>query len=244
MTPTPRTITIESRERLLSTLAEAAELEHTLMCLYLYAVFSFKRSTEEGLTGEELKAVDHWRTTLLHICTQEMVHLALVANLTTALGGSAHFFRPAFPVRPGCFPADFVVELAPFDQTTLQHFMFLECPEDEPIADSQAFTPASDYVRETPRGRLMAHPGAYATVGQLYAAIERGIEFLCAQAGEPHPYVIPIIWLFHSGLTCLCTHHFAVSRFCARSSHHDGLIPCRFEPQSGLTRPESCPSPG
>ena len=29
MTPTPRTITIESREHLLSTLAEAAEQEHT-----------------------------------------------------------------------------------------------------------------------------------------------------------------------------------------------------------------------
>jgi hypothetical protein len=103
MTPTPRTITIESREHLLSTLAEAAELEHTLMCLYLYAVFSFKRSTEEGLTGEELKAVDHWRTTLLHICTQEMVHLALVANLTTELGGSAHFFGRRFPSGRAAF---------------------------------------------------------------------------------------------------------------------------------------------
>ena len=67
MTPTNRTITIESREHLLSTLAEAAELEHNLLCLYLYAVFSLKQSVEEGLTGEELEAVERWRTTILHI---------------------------------------------------------------------------------------------------------------------------------------------------------------------------------
>jgi hypothetical protein len=128
MTQTTRTITIESREHLLSTLAEAAELEHTLMCLYLYAVFSFKRSLEEGLTGEELEVVDKWRQTILSVCIQEMTHLALVANLTTALGGGAHLFRPAFPVPPGYFPSDFVVELAPFDQTTLQHFIFFNDP--------------------------------------------------------------------------------------------------------------------
>lgn len=186
MTQTNRTITIESREHLLSTLAEAAELEHNLLCLYLYAVFSFKRSMEEGLTGEEFEAVEQWRTTILHICRQEMAHLALVAYLTTALGGGAHFFRPEFPVRPGYFPADFVLELAPFDQMTLQHFIFLERLEDEPSEDSQAFTPASDYVHETPPGRLMAYPGEYATVGQLYAAIEHGIEWLYANAGEQH----------------------------------------------------------
>lgn len=39
----PKTIEIESREPLLSTLAEAAELEHNLLCLYLYAVFSLKQ---------------------------------------------------------------------------------------------------------------------------------------------------------------------------------------------------------
>ena len=46
------TVKIESRVHLLSTLAEAAELEHDLMCMYLYAVFSFKMTTAEGLTDE------------------------------------------------------------------------------------------------------------------------------------------------------------------------------------------------
>ena len=66
-----------------------------------------------------------WRETLLNICVEEMTHLALVANLTTAVGGGAHFFRPEFPVRPGYFPSEFVLGLAPFNQETLQHFIFL-----------------------------------------------------------------------------------------------------------------------
>ena len=75
------------------------------MCLYRSAVLSFKRSTEEGLTEAEFAVVDHWRTTLLHICTQEMVHLALVANLTTALGAGGRryaVYDGAF--SPGSLP--------------------------------------------------------------------------------------------------------------------------------------------
>ena len=41
---------IETRDHLLSTLAEASELEHNLLCLYLYAVASLKQSTAEGVT--------------------------------------------------------------------------------------------------------------------------------------------------------------------------------------------------
>ena len=59
------TVKIESRVHLLSTLAEAAELEHDLMCMYLYPVFSFKTTTAEGLTVEEMDAVHGWRKTLL-----------------------------------------------------------------------------------------------------------------------------------------------------------------------------------
>lgn len=51
------TVKIESHVHLLSTVAEAAELEHDLMCMYLYSVFSFKTTTAEGLTVEEMDAV-------------------------------------------------------------------------------------------------------------------------------------------------------------------------------------------
>jgi hypothetical protein len=178
------TVKIESRVHLLSTLAEAAELEHNLMCMYLYSVFSFKTTTADGLTDEEMEAVDRWRKMLLNICVEEMTHLALVANLTTAVGGGAHFFRPEFPVRPGYFPSEFVLELAPFNQETLQHFIFLERPEDEPIEDADEFIPEKEYTRSSSRGRLMDHTGDYSTVGQLYEAIEHGVVFLSTALGE------------------------------------------------------------
>ena len=178
------TVKIESRVHLLSTLAEAAELEHDLMCMYLYSVFSLKTSIGEGLTSEELEAVNCWRKTILDVCVEEMTHLALVANLTTAVGGGAHFFRPDFPVRPGYFPSDFVLELAPFNQETLQHFIFLERPEDEPVEDAEEFTPENEYTRGSPHDRLMAHGGDYSTVGQLYEAIERAVVALSSALGE------------------------------------------------------------
>lgn len=179
-----KTIDIQTREHLLNTLAEASELEHNLMCLYLYAVFSLKESTQEGLSGPEFEAVGRWRRMILDVCVQEMAHLALVSNLTVAVGGSAHFFRSDFPMKPGYFPSDFVMELAPFDQDTLQHFIFLERPKDQPVPDAMTAQDKDDYQREAPRGRLMTHVGDYKTVGQLYEAVQDGIAFLCEKIGE------------------------------------------------------------
>lgn len=179
-----KTIDIQTREHLLNTLAEASELEHNLMCLYLYAVFSLKESTQEGLSAAEFEAVNRWRRTILDVCVQEMAHLALVSNLTVAVGGSAHFFRSDFPMKPGYFPSDFVMELAPFDQDTLQHFIFLERPKDQPVPDAATAQDKDDYQREAPRGRLMTHVGDYKTVGQLYEAVQDGLAFLCEKIGE------------------------------------------------------------
>ena len=72
---------IEHREALIYTLGKAAELEHLVMLQYLFAAFSLKQRVEEGLTPETLAAVGRWRSTLLEISAQEMLHLALVQNL-------------------------------------------------------------------------------------------------------------------------------------------------------------------
>src|SRR5215831_8427769 len=44
---------IEHREALYYMLCIAAELEHGIMCQYLYAAFSLKQSTDEGLTDAQ-----------------------------------------------------------------------------------------------------------------------------------------------------------------------------------------------
>ena len=54
-------IRIHSREDVLALLAEAAEIEHNLMCCYLYAAFGLKRDADEGLSAEERAMVGHWR---------------------------------------------------------------------------------------------------------------------------------------------------------------------------------------
>jgi hypothetical protein len=48
---------IEHREARIYMLCQAAELEHGIMCQYLFAAFSLKQSIAEGLTPEELEAV-------------------------------------------------------------------------------------------------------------------------------------------------------------------------------------------
>ncbi|RYZ51600.1 MAG: hypothetical protein EOP07_21080 [Proteobacteria bacterium] len=173
---------IETRNQLLGVLAEAAELEHNLMCLYLYAVFSLKSEPDEGLSESELSLVKNWRETLMSICVQEMSHLAIVSNLATAIGGNAHFFRGNFPIKSGYFPADFVMELAPFNKDTLDHFIFLERSSDSELEDSDQ-NEHMDYTREAPDSSLMTHGGDYSTVSDLYASITQGISYLNKKMG-------------------------------------------------------------
>src|SRR6516164_4589992 len=96
---------IEHREELIYMLCEAAELEHGIMCQYLFAAFSLKQSTGEGLTEAVLAAVTRWRRQVSHVATQEMLHLALVHNLLSAIGAAPHLARPNLPAPASHYPA-------------------------------------------------------------------------------------------------------------------------------------------
>src|SRR5436190_18403204 len=87
-------IVIEDREELIFILSEAAALEHMIMCQYLYAAFSLKRDVGEGITAEQLRAIKRWERVVYNVATQEMLHLALVSNLLSAIGASPFFSRP------------------------------------------------------------------------------------------------------------------------------------------------------
>ncbi|HXJ24143.1 MAG TPA: ferritin-like domain-containing protein, partial [Streptosporangiaceae bacterium] len=180
---------IEHREALIYMLCEAAELEHGIMCQYLFAAFSLKQSVDEGgLTGSELAAVRRWRAQVSHVATQEMLHLALVHNLLTAIGGPPHLVRPNLPAPAGHYPAGVQLALIPFGEQALRHFMFLERPEGMDLADADglaamgAAAPALNERDIVPRGQ------DFATVGHLYRSIEAGFEHLAAKNGED--------WLF------------------------------------------------
>src|SRR3712207_2012466 len=105
-------IIVSHREQLAYLLSEAAEIEHGLMCCYLYAAFSLKRGEEEGLTASEAAAVDKWRITLHEIAREEMLHLSLVSNLLAAIGMAPHFMRPNLPVWPGYHPSGVTLSLS------------------------------------------------------------------------------------------------------------------------------------
>src|SRR5262245_47695257 len=124
-----------SREHLLHALYEAAELEHNLLCTYLYAAWSLKSGAADGLTPERDALLATWRRDLLHVAIEEMYHLLSVWNITVALGGAPRVGRYNFPLDPGALPASIVVKLAPFSRDTLQHFIFLERPADSTEPD-------------------------------------------------------------------------------------------------------------
>src|SRR5256885_1469284 len=77
---------IESREQLVYLLTQASELEHGLMCEYLFAIFSLKRTTDEGVAAGQLERIRAWEGAISGVAIQEMLHLALASNLLTAIG--------------------------------------------------------------------------------------------------------------------------------------------------------------
>lgn len=85
---------IEHREALIYMPCQAAKLEHAIMCQYLFAAFSLMQTAKEGLAEAELVAATRWRKQISHVATQEMLHLALVQNLLSAVGAAPHLSPP------------------------------------------------------------------------------------------------------------------------------------------------------
>lgn len=184
---------IRSREHLLHVLAEAAELEHNLLCSYLFAAFSLKQGVDEDLEPHELRAVERWRAAILQVCFEEMLHLAQVANLTVAVGSRPHFDRPNLPVSPGYHPAGVQVALRPFDLDTLQHFIYLERPEGSTEVDGAGFKPKEGAgLRGGEVGRLMPSSPHYETIGEFYGLLEQGLIDLAARLGEDSLFLGPV----------------------------------------------------
>jgi CDGSH-type Zn-finger protein/uncharacterized Fe-S cluster protein YjdI len=183
-------IKIETREQLLYTLTEAAEIEHNLMCCYLYAAFSMKSDEGEGLTADQLKAVTRWRRAITSVAVEEMGHLALVSNLMCAIGGAAHFGRPNFPITPGYHPAGMQVLLAPFNRETIQHFVYLERPEGVEEEFGKGFEPQGIYRRSLgEHNHLMPSGQDYETVGELYHAVAQGLRHIAGRDGDEALFV-------------------------------------------------------
>jgi CDGSH-type Zn-finger protein/uncharacterized Fe-S cluster protein YjdI len=175
------TIRAEHRESLAYALSEAAELEHGFMCCYLYAGFSIGRRTEQRHPAHAA-AIARWRAEIMDVARDEMVHLALVSNLLNAIGAAPHLLRPNFPVAAGAHPAGIVVSLAPFSLATIQHFVYLERPDDVIEREGAGFA-RRPYARSGHGGRLVPSGQDYATLGDLYRWIRDGFAHLVERLG-------------------------------------------------------------
>ncbi|XVQ14205.1 ferritin-like domain-containing protein [Spirillospora sp. CA-255316] len=147
---------ITTLESLREHLQWAIELEHATLPPYLCALYSL-----DPERNPEAVAV------VSSVFAEEMLHLALAANLLNAVGGRPRLDAPhMLPPHPRPLPhgdRSLRLSLVPFGAEALEMFLRLERP--------------------APTGALPEADG-YATIGQFYDAIEEGLRRLCARLGE------------------------------------------------------------
>ena len=190
--PTEPALKVDTREQLVYLLGQACEIEHGLMCEYLYAQFSLKRGLDEGLTEAQLTRVQAWEKALIAVIKQEMLHLALATNILTAIGAAPHFERPNFPILSRWYPPGVQIALVPFGEQALRHFIYLERPEGMAVDDAAGFAAARHAQPLTAEDAgLVGVPEDWQTVGHLYRGIEAGLANLCARYGEDAVFIGP-----------------------------------------------------
>ncbi len=184
-------IVVGDRKELTYLLSQAAELEHGLMCEYLYAAFSLKSTAGPGLRADQLAAVGRWRGMIFGIAAEEMLHWAMVQNLLTAVGSAPYVSRPHMPHQARGYPPGVQVRLLPFGEAALQHFVYLERPEGMEGADAEGFRPAGPPIPPMRPGEIIPRGQDFATVGHLYRSIERGLAHLADKLGEGRLFIGP-----------------------------------------------------
>jgi hypothetical protein len=154
----------------------AMQLEHATIPPYLTALYSIHPGTNSPAYH-----------VIRVVVIEEMLHLTLSANIFNAVGGTPDLTRAGFvPRYPASLPdgeTDFVVDLQPFSKDAVNTVLQIERPRKAPDEAS----------RLQPRHRvdmqLLAasptDPGMqYYSIGEFYAEIGRGIEYLEGQAAE------------------------------------------------------------
>lgn len=206
---------ISTRAELIDALRVAAELEHQLMAQYLFAVYSLKRYTYEGLEPVLLERVRRWSSSITLIARQEMEHLGLAMNLLSSIGGTPSFTRPNMPQKADYYgQAGIRLELTRGDLDTIKRFQRFEAPDElvadlkpgEEVDQAKALRWCQREKKKTRRvagsraemmakleqPRLEAAPitsFGWSSVQELYQTIYTGFETLSREMGEPTLFV-------------------------------------------------------
>ena len=152
-------IDVAKRLRLAELLSEAAELEHGLMCQYLFAAFALKRSHDEGVTWPQLEQMRRWEASIMLVARQEMEHLGLVNNILTAIGEAPYFDRPNFPLGARHYPIHIPFKLERLTIESVRRFVEFEMPR------------TLDDAERAQLEQIGVAPGRFETIGQLYDEI-------------------------------------------------------------------------
>ena len=187
----PKPIIVEHRKELSYLLCQAAEIEHMAMCQYLYAAFSLRSETGPGLTVEQLEAVERWRTVILKIAAEEMLHWGLVNNMLTAIGSAPYVTRPNLPHRAKGYPPSVQFALLGFSEDSLRHFIYFERPQDVELEDVPVFAPVGEAPQLMEPDELQPRPQDFVSQGQLYRALEEGLVHLSKKLGEEGLFIGP-----------------------------------------------------
>lgn len=184
-------IIVANRKELTYLLCQAAELEHAVMCQYLYAAFSLKEPADDSLTAEQHAAVERWRSLISRVAAEEMMHWAMVENLLTAVGSAPFVSRPYMPHQAKGYPVGVQFRLLPFGEAALRHFVFLERPEGMELDDGEGFETSGPALPPMDPGEVIPRGQEFATVGHLYRSIEAGLAGLVDAMGEDKLFIGP-----------------------------------------------------
>jgi hypothetical protein len=184
-------IVVENRKELTYLLSQAAELEHGVMCQYLYAAFSLKEAPGGGLRDDQVALVERWRKVLLSIAADEMLHWAIVQNLLIAVGSAPYVSRPHLPHQAKGYPPGVQFRLLPFGEPALRHFVYLERPESDERADAEGFEPMGFPPPPMQPEEIVPRGQDFTTVGELYRSIEAGLARLAQKLGEDRLFIGP-----------------------------------------------------
>ena len=118
---------VKTREELIYLLSRAAELEHSLACVCLFAAYSLKNDVSEGgLTDAQADMVRGWRRRLASAAGDRMRSLAQISNLLTAIGAMPAIARPALFKPASTASPDSRLTLEPFSQQLLDRLVSYE----------------------------------------------------------------------------------------------------------------------
>ena len=168
-----------TRRDLLYLLAQASELEHSLVCQYLFTAFSLKGKSGEGVTPLHCVRSAAGRSRSSRIAVQEMLHLALASNLLTAIGGAPYFRRANFPQSKTYTSLGLRFLLAPFSDETIERYVCFELPQDFQPAPGE--TDWNDVCSQVKASAAFALPQPllpkkldFHSIGELYGLIREG----------------------------------------------------------------------